>query len=641
MLFADLFTDNRLQIKTRIARVLSLSLYVLLCFFISTQATAQESEDELLSINMRDAELTAVIQWVAEQTQKQIVIDPRVKGRVTVLANEPMTADQVFEVFLATLDVYGFAAVENNGILRIFPSAIANQSPSSLVENFDQIANGEQIVYVYQANNVSATRMQELLKPLIPSSGYLTAFPATNSLLIADDSNNVKRLVTMLQHIDSSGDFNIEVINLEHAAADKVADVVTSLINNENQADFSIASDQRSNSILMTGDPGSRHRVRQLIAQLDQPLAASGITRVIYLNYLDAEEVLPILQGMSQTFQENEQNNSATESTISITSSESANAIIMTAPVVILDLMADVIKQIDVRRPQVLVEAIIVEVSENFAENIGVEWNTNFANDDGIEAITNFGQRSADAEASEISLLGTGLNLGFFRNGSLRALIRALANERDANILSTPSILTLDNQEAEILVGSNVPFITGQSTGLSSSTSDPFTTIERQDIGLTLKITPQINQDDAITLDVLQEIETISESTNVANDIVTDKRSIKTKVLVENENILVLGGLISDEQQIVENKVPFLGDLPLIGTLFKSTAETIAKRNLMVFIHPVIIDSEDKSQGITERNYNTLKSLREQYSQGERNLPDAEMQDFTTYKPKNNSTEQN
>jgi general secretion pathway protein D len=593
------------------------------------------AHDERLSINMHDADITAVIQWVAEQTNKKIVIDPRVKGKVTVLANQPMTADEAYQVFLSVLDVYGYAAAENGGILRIFPAAMASSSPSKLIRDFEKLGGSEQVVYIFKANQVSASRLADLLKPLLPSSGYISAHPDSNTLLIADESANVKRLVAMISQLDESGDLDIEVVKLQHASADDVASLVTSLLQQQGTTLFSIASDQRSNSVLMTGDPAMRQRVRRLIAQLDQAITGTGNTRVVYLHYLDAEELLPILRGMSTAIQQDSKQVESAEQSISIEASESANALIMTASPAILDALEDVIAQVDIRRAQVLVEAIIVEVSKDFSQTLGVEWNTNFSATDGTEAITNFGLKNVAQNAienSDISLLGAGLNLGFYRNGSLRTLAQAIANEKDANILSTPSILTLDNQEAEIIVGSNVPFITGQSTG-SSSTSDPFTTIERQDIGLTLKITPQINQGDAITLDVLQEIETISESTQVANDIVTDKRSIKTKVLVEDESILVLGGLISDDTQELVKKVPFLGDMPLIGGLFRTTTDQTLKRNLMVFIHPVIIDNEDVSQQVTAKNYQLMKELQKKYDSGKFELKNPELSDFTEYTP--------
>lgn len=628
-------TDSHsIRFKT-LLRVLTLltALSVILPLQAQQSQQSQQAEQELLTINMRDADIGAVIQWIAEQTNKKIVVDPRVKGKVTVLANQAMNAEQAYQVFLTTLDVYGYAASESGGILRIYPAALNKNAPRDLIANFDQLGGGEQIIYIFQARQVSAIKLVELLKPLLPATGHIAAYPESNSLIIADESANVKRLVTMVKHIDQTGDFDIEVIKLNHADARNVVGLVLSLTQSAASPSFSITSDERSNSLLMTGDPATRNRVSQLIKQLDKPITDSGNTRVVYLHYLDAAELLPILRGMATAMAEDNKNAEA-NSSISIEASESSNALIMTAPPYILEMMADVIAQVDIRRAQVLVEAIIVEVSKDFSQTLGVEWNTSLNRDDGVEAITNFGLKSAD-EDGVLSLIGSGLNLGFYRNGSLRALVQAVANENDANILSTPSIMTLDNQEAEILVGSNVPLITGQSTGSSSSTNDPFTTIEREDIGLSLKITPQINSGDAITLDVLQEIETISETSANTNDIVTNKRSIKTKVIVEDDNILVLGGLISDDVQQIVSKVPILGDMPLLGALFRTTTDKVIKKNLMVFIHPVILDSDEVAIELSQKNYNLMQDLQKKYNSGDFSAEDVNLSDFIEYTPRN------
>lgn len=628
-------TDSHsIRFKT-LLRVLTLltALSVILPLQAQQSQQSQQAEQELLTINMRDADIGAVIQWIAEQTNKKIVVDPRVKGKVTVLANQAMNAEQAYQVFLTTLDVYGYAASESGGILRIYPAALNKNAPRDLIANFDQLGGGEQIIYIFQARQVSAIKLVELLKPLLPATGHIAAYPESNSLIIADESANVKRLVTMVKHIDQTGDFDIEVIKLNHADARNVVGLVLSLTQSAASPSFSITSDERSNSLLMTGDPATRNRVSQLIKQLDKPITDSGNTRVVYLHYLDAAELLPILRGMATAMAEDNKNAEA-NSSISIEASESSNALIMTAPPYILEMMADVIAQVDIRRAQVLVEAIIVEVSKDFSQTLGVEWNTSLNRDDGVEAITNFGLKSAD-EDGVLSLIGSGLNLGFYRNGSLRALVQAVANENDANILSTPSIMTLDNQEAEILVGSNVPLITGQSTGSSSSTNDPFTTIEREDIGLSLKITPQINSGDAITLDVLQEIETISETSANINDIVTNKRSIKTKVIVEDDNILVLGGLISDDVQQIVSKVPILGDMPLLGALFRTTTDKVIKKNLMVFIHPVILDSDEVAIELSQKNYNLMQDLQKKYNSGDFSAEDVNLSDFIEYTPRN------
>ena len=609
----------------------SAQLFIAFLLLISNPGKAQTEDTELITINMRNAEISAVIQWVAEQTKKQIVIDPRVKGKVTVLANEPMTTEQAYNVFLAMLNVYGYSATESNGVLRIFPGSFAKTSPKEMVQSYSNLKGGEQVMYVYQVSNVSATRLVQLLQPLIPTTGYINAYPANNTLLMAGEADGIKRLIDMVKKIDASGDMAIGIIKLQHADANHLAGLITSLMGNNSDTQFSVVGDQQSNSLLMSGNPSTRDQVEQLVKQLDQPIGTAGNTQVVYLHYLDAAELVPILQGVTGSMQA-ESGNNANPQSVNISASESANAIVITAPPAVIATLRDIIEQVDIRRAQVLVEAVIVEVSKDFSKNLGIEWNTSLSNSDGTEAITNFGLKNINSDGDLI--VGGGLNLGFYRNGSLRALAQTLANESDTNILSTPSLLTLDNQEAEILVGSNVPFLTGQSTGSASTTNNPFTTIERQDIGLTLKVTPQVNEGDAITLDILQEIETIAESATVANDIITNKRSIKTKVIVEDETILVLGGLVSDDVQVSERKVPLLGDIPVLGNLFKNKTDTLVKRNLMVFIHPVIIDSEEVAKNISEKRYSLMRELQEKYNRGKFKQTDTALKDFTEYQPR-------
>ena len=600
---------------------------------VNSNSNSFEESEELLTINMRNADISVVIQWIAEQTGKKIVVDPRVKGNVTVLSNAPMTSTQAYNTFMALLDVYGFAASESRGILRIFPAAMAKSSPAQLIKNFDNYGSSKgQILYVFQANNVEARSLEKLVKPLIPPSGYISTFADSNLILIADEMENVKRLVDLMKQLDSSGDLSIDIISLQYASAKNIVGLTQSILKTDKTLSFAITSDERSNSLLLSGDERSKSVIKQLVRQLDRSIKSGGNTRVVYLHYLDAEELLPILRGMSTAILKDSKDSTSNNSSVSIEASESTNALIMTAPPSILDVMAEVISLVDIRRAQVLVEAIIVEVSQDFSQKLGVEWSTGFNQSNGVEALTEFGLNDLGTALTDVSILGSGLTLGFYRNGSLRALAVAIASETEANILSTPSILTLDNQEAEVLVGSNIPLITGQSTA-SDSTDNPFTTIERHDIGLSLKITPQINEGSSITLDILQEIETIVPSTQVVNDIVTDKRSIKTKVIVENESILVLGGLISSDSQKLVNKVPFFGDLPLLGHLFKSTTEQIVKKNLMVFIYPVIVDSGQIADKVSRKKYNLLKELREKYTDGQLSIDDNPLQDYINFKP--------
>lgn len=623
---------------------------------LSPSATAQpptpaNSDAELVSINMRDADIRAVIQWIAEQTHQQIVIDPRVQGQVSVLADKPMTIDQAYQVFLAMLDVNGYAASESDGILRIYPSPLAKTSPRELVEDFTRYEGGGQVMHVLQLQYVSATALAQTLQPLVSGTGLVAPQTESNSLLLADNASTVKRLVELARRMDSRGSLDIDVVKLRHAGAREIAAVLATLVQPASgsaaagQSPLTVAADERSNSILVTGDPASRRRARQLLQQLDQPIGSAGLTRVIYLHYMDAEELVPILQGMVGSVQEDAKDEETRQAAISIEASKSTNALVLTGAPDLLDNMEQVIAKLDIRRAQVLVEAVIVEVSQDLGSRLGVEWNTSF-DGSGVEAATGFGGRPRvdGSNPNILSLLSNGLTLGYYRGGSLRALINALATTSEANILSTPSLLTLDNQEAQILVGSNIPVITGRVTGEAASVDNPFTTIERQDIGVTLRIRPQINAGDAVTLDILQEVETIADAASLAisagldnvQDIVTNKRSIATKVLVPDDSVLVLGGLIATESSESVSKVPVLGDMPLVGRLFRSTTTRSNKRNLMVFIRPLIVDDEAVAESLTRGAYDGMRSQQLKYQDGKfsRAGTPATLPEFDEFRPR-------
>lgn len=591
---------------------------------------------DLVALNMRDADLRAVIQWIAEQTHKQIVIDPRVQGRVTAFADRPMTVAQAYQVFLSLLEVQGYSTSDVDGILRIYPSALAKISPRSVIDDFGKQDSNGQIMHVVSVKNVSNTAMAQLIKPLISPTGYLAPLDSSDALLIADNGDNVKRIVELVQRLDRSGSLEIAIVKLQHASAKDVAQVLSGLMKPTNNNStgpqgtsnppLSIAADERSNSILLAGEPGSQTRAKQLIQQLDQPLSASNSSRVVFLQYLSAEELLPILKSTTQTAQKESKEQAQKDASISIDASKSSNAIVMTGPPDMLDNMQAIINKLDVQRAQVLVEALIVEVSSDVANDLGVAWSTgdltNLNGSDGIAAVNTLGNLDAVVRDSTGAVVGpaAGITLGYYTGGNLQAAIRALSTNSKVNVLSTPSVLTLDNQQAQIMVGSNIPIITGQSTGSTATTDNPFTTFERQDIGVTLKITPQINADKSVTMDILQEVQTVAPVANTAlasaQDIVTNKRSVSTKVVVSNDRTLVLGGLISNQQQETESKVPILGDMPLIGGLFRSTSKTSTKQNLMVFIHPIVIDSEMLANKLSRENYNDLKVQQMKYENG-------------------------
>ena len=614
---------------------------MLITFDVSAQAnaTAQAANNSAdVRINMNNAEIRSVIQWVAEKTNKNFIIDPRVKGRISVLSNQPMSMDQAYQVFLTALDVYGFAAVESGNNVKIIPNAQARSSGLPIVETFNNpdADNSELVLHVIKVKNISANEVVTILRPLVPQTGHLGAFPTSNSVVIADRANNINRLSKLVSYIDSTGDLDIEVIQLTHATADDVVSVLQPLLKSgKASADvtgINFATDTRSNSILMTGNEDKRALVRDLIDSLDRPLQGTGNTKVVFLNYIDADEIKPILDGMTGSIQEDQKNAAIADSGISIQSSETNNALIITAPPSILESIETVIAELDVKRSQVRIEAIIVEVTDSFSNTLEILWGTSPTLSGGVSSANLLGSTSSALAVSDnpgAALVQSGLNWGFFRNGSLRSLLHAVASDNNNNVLSTPSIITIDNEEAEILVGSNVPFVTGSQTSAATTTNNPFRTIQREDIGITLKITPKVSKQRTITLAVEQEVESVrEEQISAAQDLITDKRSIKTNVLVDDGTILVLGGLIEDRTTRNQTKVPLLGDIPLLGRFFSSDTKTTRKQNLMVFIKTTIIDDLSLAEEKTRESYNDIRS--KQKGLGDRkeklSLPDFDTQ---------------
>lgn len=607
------------QISRHLVLLISLTFYTF-CF-------AETNNSENITLSLDNADVADLIRWASDVTDKNIILHPNVKGRVTVIAGEPMSQRQAYEVFLSVLQVHGLAIIEENGSLKVIPDAQAKQSAIPLASETLLSSAEDVVVQIVRVKNISATNVINLLRPLVPQTGYLAAYPQTNTMIIADRASNIQKLLNIINRIDQVGTIDIELIALEFADAKDVITVLGKLLpkqtagQDQGSSPFNLAVDERSNSILMTGDPVTRQQIRSLVKRLDQPLDGDGNTQVVRVQYATASDLVPLLQSISGSVQKGAKAQGVTDVDVSIQAHEQLNALVITAPPSLLTTMRTVIKQLDVPRAQVLVEALIVEVNEDLANNIGIEWQTNPANagEGVVGGFSNFPSEIAPLSLGDGGALnlGTGLSLGYFRNGNLRGIINMLTGETNANILSTPTIVSLDNEEAEILVGSNVPFITGSQT--LDGSSDPFQTIQREDIGITLKVKPRINNNNSVTLDIEQSVESISQSAVSTADIVTNKREIKTRVLIDNDEVLVLGGLMRDEVTDGENKVPILGSIPVLGNLFKSKSTTITKSNLMVFIHPRILHSSNSIKAISSDEYNRMRGLQMEFdSQVER-----------------------
>ena len=609
----------------RIIRINLLSLGLCLgLLFTSLQAWAEE-----VTLNFSDADLVAVINSVSQITGKNFIIDPRVKGKVTVVSSKPLNETEVYNVFLSILQVHGFATVPTEYAIKIIPDATAKQSstPYSAASGNP----GDQLITrVLSIEHINAAQLVPILRPLVAQQGHLAAYPTTNMLIISDRSSNILRIDRIIAQMDKEIDSDIEIIKLRHAFAAEVVRLLTGLnLTTPDQkaqagGGIKINADERTNSILLIGGRAERLKYRAIIADLDSPVESGGNTHVVYLRYANAQNVAAILTSVAQEMMKVEGKNVGTAggaagaagASVNVQADEETNALVITASPAVFPSLRSVIQQLDVHLGPGYVEAIIAEVSLDTAKELGVQWG---AYESGTGVLTTRFPNEPDPDSlldivsGVLSPIPTGLTLGLgsFSNSGLNiaTIIRALEGDGETNLLSTPSIVTLDNQEAEIIVGQNVPFVTGQSTSDASDTDNPFQTIEREDVGITLKVTPQINEGDAITLELYQEVSAIAASSAGAVDIVTTKRSISTTVQLEDEQMLVLGGLIDDAYTDSEQKVPLLGDIPGIGALFRSNRTQKVKRNLMVFIRATIIKDPAKARTLSINKYNFMRDL--------------------------------
>ncbi len=573
-------------------------------------SVAPDVQDARLTLNMRGADIIAVLQWVADATGRRLVIDPRVRGTLTILARDPMTPDEALAAVIDAINVYGYTAIDRDGVLRIVPAANIRTGAGQFLQALRDPQLDVPVSEVVRLDNVPADGVATALRELVPPHGHLGALPGGNSLLITDVASNVRRVARLARELDRSASLDLEVIGLRHTSAIALAAALQKLLGESAAQGLQIAADESSNSLLLAGATAQRARTRELITRLDQPEVAEGRLEVVYLHYLPAAEMAGILRAMHPAAADG----AAPVAKIAVEPSESTNALVISAPPDRLDEMLAVVRKLDIRRAQVLIEAIIAEVDDATARSLGVEWRTAF-DGSGIEAVSR-----TTSGSGELELAPAGLSVGYFRNGSLRAVLRALEVDRHNNILSTPSVVALDNQEAEILVGSNVPLKTGESTSQATPASNPFVTIERQDIGVTLQVTPRINQGDAITLDILQQVESLSDE-EIATDVVTDKRSIRTSVMLQDQDILVLGGLAEDRRIETVRKVPLLGDLPLLGALFRSRGTEVERRNLMVFVSTRILADAAAAEAPTRERYERIRDLQIGHDAGAPALP--------------------
>jgi general secretion pathway protein D len=600
---------------------------------VNAVTPSANQQEESWTINLKGADIREFIDQVAQISGQTFVVDPRVKGQVSVVSNTALNLGEVYQLFLSVMATHGFSVITQGDQARIVPNAEAKADADAGRAAPDRLETR-----LIQVQHGSATELIPLIRPLIPQYGHLAAVSSANAIIISDRSANIERIEDLLRQLDQKGQNDYSVLNLQHAWVMDTAEVLRSAIDRgqaKGATATQVVADGRTNRLILLGPPAARAKLMALAQSLDTPTSRSANTRVIRLRHSDAKSLAETLGEISEQLKpESGGEGSGKPQTVLIRADESLNALVLLAEPDVVATLEDIVRQLDVPRAQVMVEAAIVEVSGDISDALGVQWAVDARGSTGGLGGTNFSGTGLSVgrvlQAIQDQGNGTANNtLGNLPDGaiiglgsdSFGVLITALSANSKSNLLSTPSLLTLDHQKAEILVGQNVPFQTGSFTTSASGADNPFTTIERQDIGVTLKVTPHINDGASLRLEIEQEISSIAPTSQGVNavDLITNKRSIKCTILAENGQVIVLGGLIQDDVTQADSKVPLLGDIPLLGRLFRSTKETRIKRNLMVFLRPTVIRDAAGMAALSGKKYSDIRVLgdiRENYRPG-------------------------
>jgi len=632
------------------ALIQSLILLVPLCV---PHAAAQE-----FTVNLKDTDIQEFIEFVADVTETTIVVDPSVKGKVKVISSKPVSKAELYDLFLSILDVHGYTAVRSGVVVRVIPNKNARSAPVDVISG-TSVINDEYVTQVIRLDNVSAAKLIPVLRPLVPQQAHMAAYAPSNAIIISDIRSNINRMEDIIARMDQSAVKKTEIIKLKYGVATDVVEMLKTLEKSragegaDANDEATLVADKRTNSVIVTADELSIERIESLIDYLDIPLEQSGNVRVMYLEYADATEVAEVLTRVMQNLSRLDdeatgRNRSANAAKSTIEADAGTNSLIITADTDEMAALEAVIARLDIRRAQVLVEAIIVEMEIVEGRELGLQWL--FANDSGLygsnisssaaqqgrnaslaQAIIPEDSASEDIGVRELAgalsqVPGTTFGWGVVDQGlTMTTILNALESQGNANILSTPSLLTLDNEEAFITVGQQVPFVTGSytNTGAANGVANPFQTIQRENVGVTLQVTPQINEGDSVVMDIVQEVSSISQQVLSASDVITNERKIETKVLAKDGDIIVLGGLVKDDVQDSQQGVPLLSDIPVLGRLFRSDVVSVTKSNLLVFIRSTIIRDDADLAGATAEKYRYIRDQqRERRDKGLRFLDD-------------------
>ncbi len=660
-------------------RLRHLVAIVLLCLLGGPFRYAQAQGDTVV-LNFVNADIPSVVKAVGELTGRNFVIDPRVKGTVIITSARPVSRDLVYPILLSALRMQGFTAIEGQGVTKIVPEVEAKQN-YSVIRGKELNERGDRIItQVYPLQNETASQLLPVLRPLIGANNAIAVLPSSNTLVITDYADNLRRLGAIIEAVDRPSQSDATVIRLQYVSAVDLAQSLARLMadgalaadaQSAGGARFTIVPDARSNSLLVrSSNPSRVQTLRDLIAGLDVPGALGGNIHIVYLKNAEAGKLAETLRSLmggrlsgaqaappqaAGTTSPAVAAPAAGDGSAMIIADTASNSLVINAPDVVYNSLRAVIEKLDARRAQVFVEALVVEVTAEKAAEFGIQWqDLSGINKSGTNPIggTNLGVRNSGTNiidaAANLGTVGRGLNIGIVDGTinipglgtitNLGVLARALETDANANILSTPNLMTLDNEEAKIVIGQNVPFITGQyaQTG-SSTTATPFQTIERRDVGLTLKVRPQVSEGGTVKLQIYQEISSLRETTTAA-DVITDKRAIDSTVLVDDGRIIVLGGLIQDRVQNGVDKVPLIGDIPFLGHLFRAETRNRQKTNLMVFLRPRVLRDSESTDALTGDRYEFIRQRQADFGmQPHFALPEMRMDLLPELKPASQS----
>lgn len=589
--------------------------------FAENDYTATKNNSSPRLWNLQDADIRQVAAEVSRETGKNFLLDPRVSGKISIISSSPIAGDEVYQMFLSMLQVLGYTIIPSGQVYKIIPLSGSTSQNVKLSTPSSPGSGAELVVRVIPLAHVSASKLVPILRPLIPDNGGISAYFPANALIITSSASNVAHVVDVIRSLDQADTSRVEVIPLRNATASDVVSILTSMEpDSSDESHVTLAADEHTNSILLNGDLQGRLKMRGLIARLDNPPPAGyeGNTRVFYLHYLKAAKVAPILTKVAKADSASAGNSKdSAANRVNIQAEPTTNSLIVTAPPAIMRNLQQVISQLDIRPAQVLVEAAIVEIDDGTLKQLGVQWGTiNTESSSSDSSSSDSSSSSGDVDTSgggniSAGTLPTGYNegIGVIKSGNFREIITMLQQSVTTDILSTPSLVVLDNQTAKIEVGKTLSIQTGSySSTDSTSTVTPFDTYDRQQIGLHLYVTPQINRGDAVQLKIDQGNETLQNPVNPGTTPVTNNAGIKTTVLVNTGDILVLGGLISNNEQLGETKIPLLGDIPGVGKLFQYHTTTHVKKDLMVFLKPIILYQQKDSIAITNGKYNFMRN---------------------------------